>query len=181
MPRLELSRSLLVIIDVQGKLAHLVHEKEILHANLRRLVRCAGVLGMPVLWAEQNPAGLGPTIPEVAELLSTLKPFPKMTFSCVKNDEFEKALVRSGKKQILVAGIEAHVCVYQTVSDLLQQGYEPHVISDAVSSRLESNRKTGLDRMVTEGAVISSTEMAIFELLGTADRKDFREIVKLLK
>jgi hypothetical protein len=179
--RLELNNSLLAVIDVQGKLAHLVHEKESLHLNLQRLIKGATILGIPILWAEQNPAGLGPTIPEIAGLLSTEAPIPKMSFSCVGCKEFAAKLASYQRKQIIVAGIETHVCVFQTVSDLLQQGYEAHVMVDAVSSRLSANKQAGLDRMKTEGAILSSTEMALFELLQTAESARFKEIIKVLK
>ena len=181
MARLELSNSLLTIIDVQGKLAHLVNEKDMLHINLQKLIKGAHILGIPILCAEQNPAGLGPTIPEIAGLLSTEKPIPKMSFSCVKCDEFATKIESYQRKQIMIAGIETHICVFQTVSDLLQQGYEVHVIVDAVSSRLHINKQIALDRMKTEGAIISSTEMALFELLRIAEGARFKEIVKILK
>jgi len=181
MARLELSNSLLTIIDVQGRLAHLVFEKDMLHANLQKLTKGAHILGIPILCTEQNPAGLGPTIPEIAGLLSTEKPIPKISFSCFKCDEFATKMASYQRKQIIIAGIETHVCVFQTVSDLLQQGYEVHVIVDAVSSRLQINKQIALDRMRTDGATLSSTEMALFELLQTAEGAHFKEILKILK
>ncbi len=181
MPKLELDNTLLVIIDVQGKLAHLVHDKETLHTNLQKLIRCAHILRIPVLWVEQNPKGLGHTIPEIAGLLSAESPIPKMTFSAVKSESFSNTLATYDRKQILVAGIEAHVCICQTALDLLEKGYQVHIIVDAVSSRLPSNKQIGLARMKLEGAIMSSTEMAIFELLGTAEHVHFRDIVKILK
>ncbi|OGJ88057.1 MAG: hydrolase [Candidatus Raymondbacteria bacterium RifOxyA12_full_50_37] len=181
MPGLEPNNSALVIIDVQGKLAHLVHDKETMHANIQRLVKCAAILKVPVLLAEQNPTGLGQTIPEIAQLLPTADPIPKMSFSCYGCEAFIGVLRSYHRKQVLVAGIEAHVCVYQTVSDLLRQKYEVHVLADAVSSRLPQNKQIALDRMKAEGAIISSTEMAVFELLKTAEHAAFREIIKILK
>jgi nicotinamidase-related amidase len=181
MPKLELDNSLLAIIDVQGKLAHLVHEKEILHMNLQRLIRSADILKVPILWVEQNPKGLGNTIPEIADLLTPESPIPKMTFSAFRSDSFAKKLATYNRKQILLAGIEAHVCIYQTASDLLEEGYQVHVIVDAVSSRLLSNKHIGLTRMKTEGAIMSSTEMALFELLGTAEHSRFKEIINIMK
>jgi nicotinamidase-related amidase len=181
MPKLTLDNSLLSIIDVQGKLAHLVHDKEALHLNLQRLIRSANILQVPILWVEQNPKGLGKTIPEIVDLLPLESPIPKMTFSAFKADAFANKLEAYKRNQILLAGIEAHVCIYQTASDLLEKGYQVHVVADAVSSRLLDNKKVGLSRMKTEGAIITSTEMALFELLGTADHPRFREIVNILK
>ena len=181
MPSLKTSDSLLAVIDVQGKLARIVHESEALHACLQRLIRCARLLGLPVLWAEQNPSGLGPTTPEIAELLAPGKPVSKTCFSCAGSDAFFSALSSLNRRQVLAAGMEAHVCVYQSVSDLLRKGYEVHVITDAVSSRSPLNRQIGLDRMKAEGAVLSSVEMAVFELLRDASHPEFREIVKILK
>jgi nicotinamidase-related amidase len=181
MAGLETGNSLLAVIDVQGKLAHLVHEKEMLHKNIQILIKCANILGLPIVWAEQNPQGLGHTIPEIAELLKLQKPVPKMSFSCLGCDAFGQTLESHHRKQVLVTGIEAHVCVFQTVSDLLRKRYDVHVIADAVSSRSAVNKQIGLDRMKTEGAVISSTEMAVFELLKIAEGTSFKEIIKILK
>jgi nicotinamidase-related amidase len=181
MSRLTLDNSLLAIVDVQGKLAHLVCDKEILHMNLQRLIQCASILKIPICWVEQNPRGLGATIPEIAELLTAESPIPKMTFSAFKSDTFVNKLAAYNRKQILLAGIETHVCIYQTASDLLEKGYQVHVVVDAVSSRLSSNKQIGLARMKMEGAIMSSTEMAIFELLGTAEHPCFKAIVKILK
>jgi nicotinamidase-related amidase len=181
MPRLKSDNSILAIIDVQGNLAHLVHEKEMLHLNIQKLIRCANILRIPILWVEQNPTRLGKTIPEIAALLTTESPIAKMTFSSFKSDIFAKKLASYNRKQIMLAGIETHVCIYQTASDLLEKGYQVHIIVDAVSSRLPGNKQIGLTRMQLEGAVMSSTEMAIFEMLGTAEHAGFKEIIKVLK
>jgi nicotinamidase-related amidase len=178
---LTIENSLMVIVDVQGKLAQLMFEKEKLFANLVRMVKGAQIIGVPILWNEQNPAGLGATIPELAELLANLQPQSKMTFSCCGNPTFAEELRRSGRRQLLLVGIEAHVCLYQTATDLLQQGFEVHIVSDAVSSRTLENKRIGVERMKALGAIITSTEMALFELLRTADHSRFREISRLVK
>lgn len=178
---LAIVNSVLVIVDVQGKLAQLMYEKEQLFVNLVRIVKGAQILDLPILWNEQNPQGLGPTIPELTELLSDQKPLPKMTFGCCGNAEFMKGLQQLGRKQVLLVGIEAHVCVFQTAAELLATGYEVHLISDAVSSRTPGNLRVGIERMKSLGAVISSTEMALFELLRTAADSRFREISRLVK
>jgi nicotinamidase-related amidase len=178
---LRIENSLLVIVDVQGKLTQLMYEKEKLIASLVRMVKGARILGIPILWNEQNPAGLGGTIPELTELLIDLQPMSKMTFSCCGNPAFIEELRRSGRRQVLLVGIEAHICVYQTAAELLQQGYEVYLVSDAVSSRTIENKQVGMERVRSQGAVITSTEMALFELLRTADQSCFREISRLVK
>lgn len=183
MPEPMLSRELaaLVLIDVQGKLAQLMHEREALFDNLQRLIQGVRVLGLPVLWLEQYPQGLGPTIPEVARLLSDLQPVAKMSFSAWGCEAFRQRLEASGRRQVLLAGIEAHVCVYQTAVDLLAAGYTVEVVGDAVSSRTAANRQLGLERMRAAGARWTGVEMALFELLRTAAAPAFKAIARLVK
>ena len=139
---LSTAAAVLVIVDVQGKLAQLMSDRETLFANLQCMIRGAQALAVPILWVEQNPAKLGPTIPEVAELLPALAPIAKTSFSCAGNPAFMAELERLGRKQVLVVGIEAHVCVYQTATDLLGAGYTVEVVEDAVASRIASNKAT---------------------------------------
>jgi|AP95_1055475.scaffolds.fasta_scaffold08089_2 nicotinamidase-related amidase len=171
----------LVIIDVQGKLATLMHEREELYRNLQILVRGARILELPVLWLEQYPEGLGPTIPELAELLTDLEPMAKLSFSGCGLEEFKQRLDDSGRRTLLVAGIEAHICVNQTVCDLIAGGYGVEVVSDAVSSRTAANRQVGLDKMSRAGAGITSVETALFELLREAGTPPFKKIARLVK
>lgn len=171
----------LVLIDVQGKLASLMHQREELYRNLEILIKGAQILDLPILWLEQYPQGLGPTIPEVAELLKDQQPLAKVCFSACGLPEFTQALRASGRRRVLLAGIEAHICVYQTCRDLLDQGYQVEVVADAVSSRTPENKQTGLDRMVQAGAVLTSVEMALFELLRVAGTPQFKEIARLVK
>ena len=171
----------LIVVDVQGKLASLMHDREQLYRNLQILVKGARILELPVYWLEQYPEGLGPTIPEVAELLTGLEPMPKVCFSACGLEEFAQKLRAEGRQQILVCGIETHICVYQTVRDLLADGYHVQVVADAVSSRTAGNRQIGLDRMAGLGAHITSVEMALFELLRQADTPPFKEIARLVR
>lgn len=171
----------LVLIDVQGKLASLMHQREELYRNLEILIKGAQVLELPILWLEQYPQGLGPTIPEVAALLEGQQPLAKLCFSACGLPEFRQALRQSNRRRVLLAGIEAHICVYQTCRDLLDQGYGVEVVGDAVSSRIAENKKTGLDRMTQAGAVLTSVEMALFELLRVAGTPQFKEIARLVK
>ena len=178
---LSTGRALFVLVDVQGKLAQLMQERESLYDHLERLVRGVRVLGLPIIWLEQNPRGLGPTIPELARHLPDLRPIPKMSFSCCGCADFRSALEAAGRDQILIAGIEAHVCIYQTTVDLLSQGYQVQVVADAVSSRSASNRHIGLARVRASGAALTSVEMALFEMLGVAEGPQFKEILKIVR
>jgi nicotinamidase-related amidase len=171
----------LVIVDVQGKLAQLMHDKDNLFKNIRILIQSAKILDIPILWCQQVPAALGPTVPEIAELLTGNKPIDKSSFSCCGCDEFNGEMGKVGRKQVLLCGIETHVCVYQTAIDLLAKDYEVEVIADAVSSRTAENKQIGLNKMAAEGAKISCVETALFELLRTAEHPQFRQIAKLVK
>ena len=171
----------LIVVDVQGKLATLMHQKEELYRNLQILIRGARALELPILWLEQYPKGLGPTVPEVAELLVDREPVAKTCFSGCGQAEFCEQLRASGCRQLLLAGIETHICVYQTARDLLAQGYHVEVVADAVSSRTPENRQIGLDKMALHGAEITSVEMVLFELLRQAGTPAFREIAPLVK
>ena len=170
-----------VIIDVQGKLATLMHEREELYRNLQILVRGARILELPVLWLEQYPEGLGPTIPELSELLTDQEPMAKLSFSACGLEEFKQRLEDSGRRTMLVAGIEAHICVNQTVCDLIDAGYGVEVVADAISSRTAANRQVGLDKMSRAGADVTSVEMALFELLREAGTPQFKEIARLVR
>lgn len=173
--------SVLVLVDVQEKLARAMHDKEALLESTVKLVQGAKVLGLPILWTEQNPKGLGSTVPEVAELLSDLQPVTKLSFSCCGEIRFMEQLDELNRKQALVAGIESHVCVYQTVMDLLNLGYEVQVVADAVASRTPENKAVGLERCKGLGASITSTETALFELLRVAEGDKFKQMLKVVK
>ena len=178
---LKIEDTVLLLIDIQGKLAHLMNEKERLFDNLQKLIKGVHVLGLPILWVEQNPDGLGPTIPEIASLLPANKPISKMSFSSCRNEPFLQALKNQNRKQVLVAGIETHICVYQTAADLVAMGYEVQVVTDAVSSRTVENKQVGLQKMRTAGALMTSVETALFELLRVAEGDVFKEIVRIVK
>ena len=171
----------LVLVDVQGKLAQVMHNKEELFENLRKIVKGAQILGVPILWAEQNPDGLGPTIPEIAALLPKQKPVSKLSFSCCGNEQFIKNLKAVSRKNMVVVGIEAHVCVYQTVADLINQQYDVQVVADAVASRTAENKHIGLEKCKDAGAGITGTETVLFELLKEAKGDRFKEIIQLVK
>jgi nicotinamidase-related amidase len=171
----------LLIVDIQGNLAYSMHGKELLFKNVQKLIKGIKALGIPILWVEQNPQGLGPTIPEIADILSDIQPISKMSFSCCRNDRFMQALKALNRKQVLIAGIEAHVCVYQTAVDLVDLGYEVQVVTDAVSSRNMENKGIGLQKMRDSGVSLTSVETALFELLKVAEGEQFRDILKIVK
>ena len=178
---LEIQNSCLVVVDVQGKLAQLMVDKESLFKNIRILIQAAQILDIPILWCQQAPEALGPTLPEIAELLAGEEPIDKACFSCCGEERFTAELNAMGKEQVLLCGIETHVCIYQTAMDLMEGGLDVTIVADAVSSRTEQNRETGLDRLASEGANISSTEMVLFELLKTANHPQFKQIARLVK
>jgi nicotinamidase-related amidase len=179
---LKAGQAVLVVVDVQGKLAQLMHEKDELFRSLSQLVRGARVLRLPVIWMEQNPDGLGPTVPEVAGAMPEgLSPIPKFSFSCCGEPRFVAALEAAGRRQVLLCGIEAHICVYQTARDLVAKGYEVFVAADAVSSRKASSRDVALTQMGRSAAQLTTVEMALFEMLGVAKGPEFKEIVRIVK
>lgn len=178
---LDIHNSCLVVVDVQGKLAQLMHGKDVLFKNIQILISAAQFLEIPILWCQQCPNALGPTVPEIAELLTDLEPINKAAFSCYGVEPFNTKLNGLARNQILLCGIETHVCIYQTALDLLRKGFEVNIIADAVSSRTLENKQIALQRMAAENANIYCTEMALFELLRTAEHPRFREIAKLIK
>lgn len=173
--------SILVVIDFQGNLAQAMHQKESLFENAQKIIRGARVFGIPIIVTEQMPAKLGPTIPQVAQHLEGITPIAKDCFSCLDNSQFMAALKGLGRQEVLLTGIETHICVYQTAMSLLAAGYKVQVVTDAVSSRTKENNKIGIKRMKAEGARLTSAEMAIFELLGTAASPYFKAIFQIVK
>lgn len=173
----------LVVVDIQEKLLPPIFEKERLVRNSQLLIRLAGIVGIPVLLTTQYCKGLGQVIPEVASLLPDAKPMDKLEFSCFGSGEFTAALkaLPGRRNTVLLCGMETHICVMQTALGALEHGYHVHVASDAVSSRAQWNWKIGLLRMRDAGAVISSTEMMLYELLRSSGTSAFKEILPFLK
>ncbi|WP_394149454.1 hydrolase [Vibrio maritimus] len=178
---LEQNNTQLMIIDVQGKLAQLMHDKETLFSNLNTLTKAANLMELPIIWVEQIPDKLGSTIEEISQELSHQTPIAKDVFSAWGEANVREATNESDRKQVLLVGIEAHICVHQTACDLLQAGYEVHLVTDAVSSRNQANKDLALKRLAQEGAVLTSTEMALFELQKVARGEQFKSLLKLVK
>lgn len=178
---LERKNTALVVIDVQGKLAQIMHERDDLFLNLQRITRGAQILGVPIVWMQQNPAGLGETIPELRDILTDQQPIDKMTFSCCGDEKFNSQLAKLTCKNILLVGIEAHVCVYLTAADLQNNGYQTHVVADAVSSRSVRNKQIGIDKIRECGGKVTCTETALFEMMHRAEGDEFKQILKVIK
>jgi len=173
----------LIVIDIQEKLLPPIFRKEQLVRNAQLLIRLAGILKIPTLMSTQYSKGLGNTVPEIASLLPDVQPLEKVVFSCFGSDVFCSALKRvpGNRNTVLLCGMETHICVAQTALAALREGYLVHVAADAVSSRTELNWQIGLDRMRAAGAVISSTEMIIYEALGSSATAEFKDMLKHLK
>jgi nicotinamidase-related amidase len=172
----------LAVIDIQEKLLPPIFEKERLVRNSQLLLRLANILSLPVLVSTQYVKGLGPTVAEISSLLPGVKAVDKLEFGCFGNSEYCSTVAGlANRNTLLLCGMEAHICVMQTALGALNQGLNVHVAADAVSSRTELNWKLGLNRMQAAGAVISSTEMMIYELLGKSGTAAFKEMLKHLK
>jgi nicotinamidase-related amidase len=174
--------ALLLVVDVQERLAKAMAPGALaaLEKNTAVLIRAARRLGMPVVATEQYPKGLGPTVAALRELLPA-DPMTKMEFSCGAARPIAQEILRTGRRQAVVAGMEAHVCVFQTVRDLLRGGFSVFVVQDAVISRSDANRATGLALCERAGAVLTSTETVLFDLLGVAGTPEFKELTALIK
>lgn len=176
---LDRSDAALLVVDVQQRIDGVMADQSH-RPRLAVLVDACNALGIPVIATEQYPKGIGPTVDDLAARLPEAA-IVKMTFSCAREPEARRAVQATGRRQILVGGIEAHVCVVQTVLDLLGQGFEVHVPHDAVNSRRRSDKRWALHRMAAAGAVVTSTESALFELLERCGTDEFRAVSKLVK
>jgi nicotinamidase-related amidase len=174
--------ALLLVIDVQEKFASAMPPagQAAMEKNTEVLIRAARALGMPVIATEQYPKGLGRTVARLRELLPE-EPLEKMEFSCGNSKVAARKIMGTGRKQVIVAGLEAHVCVFQTVRDLLRGDFAVFVAQDAIISRTEANRAVGLQLCEKSGATLTSTEAVLFDLLGSSDAPEFKELSKLVK
>jgi len=173
----------LIVVDIQEKLLPPIYEKERLVRNAQLLIRLAGILKIPSLVTTQYMKGLGGTVPEIASLLPDTPSVDKVMFSCFGSDVFCSLLKRlpGQRTTVLLCGMETHICVMQTALGALREGYLVHVAADAVSSRTELNWRIGLERMRAAGAILSSTEMMIYELLRSSGAPAFKELLPYLR
>jgi nicotinamidase-related amidase len=177
-------KSQLLIIDVQEKLLPAMSDQRVVERCVR-LVRAARTLDVPITLSEQYPQGLGPTVAPIREALGYAgSVMEKVEFSCLKNGALRERLHelrRQGRPQVIIGGIEAHVCVAQTAIDLEEQGFEAFVVADAVASRTKASRRLALARLLKSGADVVDSEMVVFELLGKAGTPEFKELLALVK
>ncbi len=178
---LQIGQSCLVVVDVQGKLAQLMVDREQLYKNIGILIQVADGLSIPILWCQQSPHALGPTVAEIQKYLGGYTPINKVSFSCWQDSGFRMQFEQLARTQILLCGIEAHICIYQTAMDLWLNGFHVEVVVDAISSRTEDSRALAVERMTSQGIGGTNVEMALFELLKSADHPLFRSLSKLIK
>jgi len=173
--------TVLIVIDVQEKLFAKIEEKEKIAKNICRLIKFAEILGIPIILTEQYPRGLGSTIPEIRKLTSEIKPVEKIEFSCLASSTFKERLSETQARNLILTGIEAHICISQTAIEALTNGYRVYVVSDATSSRRREDRMVAIERMRQEGAMIVTTEMLMYEILRKAGTPEFKRVLDLVK
>ncbi|PIS30203.1 MAG: hydrolase [Candidatus Marinimicrobia bacterium CG08_land_8_20_14_0_20_45_22] len=181
MNRLNSKQAVLVVVDIQAKLLHVVYDYPLVLDNLRKIITGAQVLGIPILLTEQYPKGLGATVDEVQSILNEYRPIVKQTFSCWRDPVFQEELKRQNRKQVLICGIESHICVYQTSLDLVENGFEVFCVTDAISSRTVENRMLALRNLEKAGVQMTSVEMALFEMLKNSTDPAFKQISQIVK
>jgi nicotinamidase-related amidase len=179
--RLNRENSVGVVIDIQEKLLPHMFNKETVLSNSVKVVNGLRIMNVPLLVTQQYTKGLGNTVEEIKNNLGDFSYFEKLTFSCYRDESFIKELDRSGKRNIIIAGIESHVCVLQTALDLLYNNFNPIIVTDAIGSRNENDMKIALWRMRDAGCIMTTTESMLFELCARAGTNEFKEIAKLIK
>lgn len=178
---LQRDRATLVMIDIQERLAGVVPDIDAITRNALKLVKAANILNVPLLVTEHNSRVFGHTIPELRQELQSAAACEKIIFSCFGSDEFQKALTDLKRPQLLLFGLETHICVAQTALDAMTRGFQVHLAEDATSSRHAEDRRVGLDKMHRAGVVPSSSEMAIYEMLERAGTEEFRKVLPIIK
>lgn len=178
---IERDRAQLLLVDVQERLAPAMAEAAPMLANCALLLRAADRLAVPVLASEQYPNGLGPTVPELRRLVAEANRLPKTAFACSGDPELMGRLAAIGRDQVVLCGIEAHVCVLQTALGLAAAGLVPFVVADATASRRPASRELALARLRANGVEVVSTEMVLFEWMGRAGTPEFKELSPLLR
>lgn len=187
----------LIVVDIQGKLARLVHDSSALVSNCEKLIKGVQALDLPILWLEQNPDKIGSTVEELSSILATRanrlsrdhshdaahesSPIVKFTFDACADAQFLETVKAAEIDTWLVCGIEAHICVYQTASSLKEMGFNVQLVSDCVSSRTLANKELGINKLVNQGVELTGLEMCLFELVQDCRNKEFKEILNLIK
>lgn len=173
--------TIFLVVDIQERLAAVMPEREKVEANAKRLIEGARVLGVPLLHTEQYPRGIGPTVATLREAIGGPAPVEKITFDCCRESSFLPPLAAAGRKNVVLCGMETHICVLQTCLGLLARGFVVHVVADAVCSRDADNKRVGLEFMRDAGAVITGTETVLFQLLERAGTPEFKSVQQLIK
>ncbi|GEA59088.1 isochorismatase family protein [Vibrio comitans] len=178
---LEKDNTGLIVVDVQGELARLVHDSEALISNCMKLIKGAQVLGLPVIVLEQNSQKLGSTVEEIVALIDDLKPIEKWAFNGCESANLVEVVKAHNLDTWLVCGIEAHICVYQTAIGLAGLGYNVELVSDCVSSRTLENKHLGITRIKESGVAVTGLEMSLYELVGDCRASEFKSILDLIR
>lgn len=173
--------AVLLIVDIQERLAAVMKERDKVVKNCLHLIELAKMLNIPVVGTEQYPKGLGKTVPEIQSALPAYRPIEKVAFNCCAEPAFLADIRTLKRKKIVLAGMETHICVLQTATGLLQEGFTVHVVQDAICSRTDENWRAGLEFMRDAGAVITCTETVLFQLLKVAGTEEFRKILARIK
>ncbi len=177
----EVDKTVMLLIDVQGKLAQLMYEKEKLFRSIEILIQGMKILGVPIIWMEQIPKNLGPTTESISKHMKGDRAIEKVTFSGCGEPKIVEKFKKLGKTQVLLTGIETHICVFQTGYDLIHQGCDVQVVTDCVSSRVKENKDIGIQRLVQLGGTATCVEMVLFELMRAAKGDKFKQIIQLIK
>ena len=178
---LDRNNALLVVVDIQDRLADVMSKRQKVTNNCLHLIEAAKLLDIPIIVTEQYPKGLGPTIHEIKNALPRYEPVEKITFDCCREPAFLEKAASQGKNQIILTGMETHICVLQTCLGLLKDNYTVHLVKDATCSRTKDSYLTAIDFLQNAGAVITCTETALFQLLERAGTSEFKAISKRIK
>lgn len=179
--RLKKDSSVLIVVDIQERLANVMEHRSTIVRNTMLFIKAAGILKLPLVLTEQYPKGLGRTVQEIRELIPDTVAIEKLSFSCCGEPHFDEALKKVGKRQVILCGMETHVCILQTALDLYAQGYDVFVPENAVCSQHDEDRTAAFDRMKQSGIILTSVESAIFEMVGMAGTNEFKDILKIIK
>jgi|SRR5208337_1202366 len=175
------NKSVLLVVDIQERLAVTMDMRDAVVGNCLNLIELAKMQNVPVLVSEQYPKGLGQTVSEIREALTAYQPIEKLAFSCCGEPAYMNALKALSRKTVILTGMETHICVLQTCLDLLEEGFTVHLVRDAVCSRTKENWEVGTELMRDAGALVTSTETVLFQLLKVAGTEEFKAISKRIK
>lgn len=171
----------LIIVDIQGKLARMVDDSDAMIARCRSLIQGAQILGLPIIWLEQNPEKLGKTVDELQAVLGQESPISKMSFGACGEPDFMEALQSSNRNSWLLCGIESHICVYQTASEMKALGYDVHIVCDCISSRKAEDKALAIQKLSLAGVTMTNLEMCFYEMLRDCRAPEFKDILNLVK